>query len=1462
MPSKELTYLQDEGPFSVYKKRKKESQEPVSDIDTYKKVVIQALENYQTKQRKPVRWNWFGDSEGAFKLGTSLQPSYRMLDTYSKIKTGKSIYDDVNKTIRERDYVDGWNELAKGVETGEHQLRLSLGQLLFAGTDLLANTNFASKFTELMNDPMVKPEEPETWRGDLVSIMTQFGVPGSLVAKIVNRAAKIGPVMKATQKMGTSKASKVAQRVVKGGTVVGATDLVASPDVRREGTLFVEPEDTSKLKGRKKALAMFRNKIRYGVEGTLVGGLFPLGGKAIQQTYKYGVKPIVTPATRYGLRGAGYGIQGTAKLMSGITYGGKRTSKYLFSDNPLVQSRIAKNLAGVSKNTIKKIISPITAKLGYQGLPPLDQWRLFQVTSPLKSERIMSRVDSFLSAFRSYGKMPKDIQGVSEQVKLFITSRARKIDKLLEGMEKRAHSLARKFENRYDKNNTSRPLEKIYLDDAVDYLSGKKKLSSLNKDLRPLALELKKDINKILTEFGKNLPKGTRSEPVADLRKALTGRVDNYLVKSFATFTNPRFTSDPKIRKNARDWIANNVIAKNRDLRELTKSEFKGDRNRHAEQIVNNILARGQTANVNPVKILQNIGTKDLRRDQFAFLKTGEELPDVIRKLLGEEKDLKAQVLFTVADVNASLATKKGFDMIANIGKKNGWLFTSEDAAKTKFVTPVKIGEIPRLGSMKSELEKLYTSPQLRKVLTETGTPLDGLTKTPIIRQMLQAKSFVQAQKTLYSPQTQVRNVTSASFFALWNGHVGHQASAIDSMRMVIKDIFKAGKGQPIDEVEFSKYVEKLVRLGVYDENIVASELKAIMNNLKDGVIKTENGLYDSFVKAGLTEKVSRLYAGGDNLWKGYGYEFFKSDLTRALRTVDDVENYFKTHNHPFSRKNLMTGETKGLDEALDEAAAFMLRNTYPTYSKVPPVIQGLRNIPIIGNFVAFPSEMLRTGTTSIAMSLKNIASDNPVLREMGYKNLIGGYLALKGIGTAGHAVANFVTGNSTEQWEAYKRSSAAPWDKNSNLIGITPWKNGESAAINFSYFSPYDVLENPIQAAMTMADKQNIAKDQIDDYVMSLMFAEDGPIMELLQPFLSPAIYYERIQDVNPGNFLTAGRGGKTAEGNMIYSPTDNIETRFNKSLAYMIKGIEPGLISSGRKIKDALQGDVTGAGKPAKLQDEILALLTGTRIIRIDVKKDLRWVAANTNRLLRAADETEKFYKSKDYMDRPPSIMVDEFNQMQEEAFKIQRDLYMKIKDMQMLDLSRDKIENILIDSGVNKQIVFNLMDGQFTPIKFSRPRFERKIEDVKGVAKEKTEKSKNYMYGVKESFLFPEDKLWNVHDKWADKKFFPEGYKPEEQGAVTNDKGNVVRDERGKIKKEPTFLQKAIPKIKNLVVPGSPYDQKSQTTLPPTPGVNPQAVAQAPQQAGATGLSYSENALLSNEEKAIKLRQKGLA
>jgi len=52
------------------------------------------------------------------------------------------------------------------------------------------------------------------------------------------------------------------------------------------------------------------------------------------------------------------------------------------------------------------------------------------------------------------------------------------------------------------------------------------------------------------------------------------------------------------------------------------------------------------------------------------------------------------------------------------------------------------------------------------------------------------------------------------------------------------------------------------------------------------------------------------------------------------------------------------------------------------------------------------------------------------------------------------------------------------------------------------------------------------------------------------------------------------------------------------------------------------------------------------------------------------------------------------------------------------------------------------------------------------------------------------------------------------------------------------------------------------KGQTPLPPTPGIDAQQFAQANQNISQTGLTHTETALLSNEEKAMRLRQRGQA
>jgi hypothetical protein len=215
----------------------------------------------------------------------------------------------------------------------------------------------------------------------------------------------------------------------------------------------------------------------------------------------------------------------------------------------------------------------------------------------------------------------------------------------------------------------------------------------------------------------------------------------------------------------------------------------------------------------------------------------------------------------------------------------------------------------------------------------------------------------------------------------------------------------------------------------------------------------------------------------------------------------------------------------------------------------------------------------------------------------------------------------------------------------------------------------------------------------------------------------------------------------------------------------------------------------------------------------------------------------------------------------------------MYMKLKDMQMLDLNSYKIKQILKKSGMNKKLINNIMRGVFTPIDYSKPRFETKVDVLKDLAKHKTEKSKDYIYNIDKNYVFPKYQLDSVRRSYQYKKFFPEtynketgkwegGYKPELEGAVTNDKGNVVYDEKGKIKREPTLLQKGWEKIKPLVMPGTPVDLKSQTPLPPTPGVNPELFAQANQNITQTGLTHTENALLRDDEKAMRLRQRGQA
>ena len=166
---------------------------------------------------------------------------------------------------------------------------------------------------------------------------------------------------------------------------------------------------------------------------------------------------------------------------------------------------------------------------------------------------------------------------------------------------------------------------------------------------------------------------------------------------------------------------------------------------------------------------------------------------------MGQEDNLKASVLQTTSSAITQSVNKRTFDKLAETGLKEGWLFRSREAATGAGILDVgtkPIGKLKGLGLLQSPMSKLYSSRQVGEALAGTPGFLDKAIQSNIYRNILQLKVATQFGKTVLSPATQVRNVTSASMFPLANGHIGGRASVTEALKMTLDDIFGAGKRQ------------------------------------------------------------------------------------------------------------------------------------------------------------------------------------------------------------------------------------------------------------------------------------------------------------------------------------------------------------------------------------------------------------------------------------------------------------------------------------------------------------------------------------------------------------------------------------------------------------------------------------------------------------------------------------------
>jgi hypothetical protein len=645
---------------------------------------------------------------------------------------------------------------------------------------------------------------------------------------------------------------------------------------------------------------------------------------------------------------------------------------------------------------------------------------------------------------------------------------------------------------------------------------------------------------------------------------------------------------------------------------------------------------------------------------------------------------------------------------------------------------------------------------------------------------------------------------------------------------MVMDDIFGAGK--LIDEKKFIDNLENKIRLGVIDENIVASELQAVLKDIRAGAkVKNLDSLLARLAESRMIKTATRIYAGGDNLWKWYGHEYVKSQMRSMYKNVDDIAKWTKEiTGRNFDRVNTFTGKVKTFDEAIDEAAAWQIRNTYPTYSKVPEVIKNLRKLPF-GNFVSFPAEMIRTTHNIVSIGLKEATSSNAQLRQQGYRRLIGAFVTLGGAEKGVSALAQNLTGVTMDQIDAYKRSLSAPWDSRAAILPVNTWKDGKGKAINFSYFSPYDVVTQPVRAALKTLEEGKLKQQDADVVAFNLFLGADGPVRKLLDPFVSESIALERISDVIPSGILVGGRGGVTKTGKVVYSETDDGPTAFMKSLVHIIEGVQPTAITTGEKIIAGIEKDIKRGGDPVSLQDELLALFSGVRIINVNVPKAMEFKITEYNKKFRSTTKAEKFFSLEDFQNRGPLKMADEFRNIQDETFRVNQDFYFILQDAIATGVKEQDLIKILRNRNISFSKAKKLLKGKNIPFTAYEDRMKDRVKKAEKMAKDRGEK-------INKEYFYPKKLFRKILKEFKNKDL---NIKEDSQ---LNEIERILKLQTDKVSSVPQVTQdKAFAELQTPPLPNTPMPVVQTAALP---GAN-------------TNLTRTEQALLSPEEQVIASR-----
>jgi hypothetical protein len=1306
---------------------------------------------------------------------------------------------------------------------------ISLGALPI---DYLANTNLISSIDNLFNK--ITPDT-KTAVGDITSVVTQFGVPLGIAAKIANGVLKLNKASQIVKLNNFRKAddtydflgagAELAKRAGYWGSLGGVTDFVVSTPgdltTLSETVGFGDAYKGNELDGSAKAVEYFKEKLRFGAEGAVLGGgltaALPVAGTL-------GVKYGLMPAAKVG---AFVGNNLIVRPLNAVVF------------NP-IGKLAATETVGKGARGIGEFLNNQSTKLReYIGLPDPKMWKFYPTNSNASfKEKLLKRIDNFKNLFTDV--LPTSQADELRKFETSVQADEKSIVKIMNGIDKNFKEIAKgadimelpkylqtsklKYpkpitaidDQMYLRNNDilfnyiQAPRVKTVKDGKElfkDSEEGIKFLEQLPKKTQYEAKELKRRINDLGLKYGKLLFNNT-DEAIKDFGATIIANGGAYLKQVFSVMQNKAYAFDPQKIKGAKEFFKKFTVPKivneqpelidglmkNRNINRNEAIELFADNtmsdlqksllqsNRDPESLFRLISKSFKITDTGKLRDVARQTTKEgkdvsVLTSEGKLIRAGGSLQDVMKKVLDAEgaeavgrafleplKDYRAAVTDTFIQTAKNVYKKEFFDKFADGALKNGYAFRSIEEARAAGVPTQNLQQITSEFSkdaamleskiLQSELFDggitlngtkggLFTTPEIANAVKGTEEYLSKLYDVPLYSAVMSVKAVGQIGKTVFSPMTQVRNVSTASFFVLASGLIGGRVSLTDSFKLMADDIFP---GKYISAADVAKKMEDRIARGVVDQNIEVNEIKAILQKAKDGKFTLS-----ALMNAPIVKKAFDLYQGGDNVWKIYADDFYQDALSTAFqynakglkgdaairdniidwyrtvgkqndvveelisasKKIDNIDAQLATAVPPIKKQSLINQKDNLVQQFknIKDISAYLVTNTIPTYSKVPPIIKNIRQLPI-GNFVAFPAEILRTSAHLLEIGARELTSTNPYIRQMGARRLVGVSAVFGGVGAVIESAAESITGVSPEKMEAFKRSVAPDYQKNSKLIPITESdENGNFKYFNFSYTNPYDSMTRPVNAILNAFGNGTLTNQNASQIVYNALVYDNlnnapGAFLEFLTPFISESIGAGAVAD------LTI-RNGKTKDGRTIYYPKDNAMEVIDASLGHLLGQLEPGFVRSSRRVWKGVTQEFTDFGTTYDGATELIALMSGLRVEEAKPMDSLPFIVTSYSKDL---ENIQRKFSSNIY--NPNLDLNGRIGYMTEyltDNYDTQSRMYRVIQDMEIMGADIDQIEEVLNNRLKNKKRLNAIMNGEFIAPNISEARIESIIDKL---------------------------------------------------------------------------------------------------------------------------------------------------